>query len=226
MTQSTRTDTNRNQILGRIRAQLGRSAGQDIADHPAKKAITPKQARVGGAARVATFLKRARGVDATTAKVASRYEAMQEIKRYVTEVGAKHVHRSGDDLLDSLPWADLYTHAVEVSPLGRLQADTAVAVTGAVCGITETGTIMTASGTQHPVTLNFLPHSHVVVLTPDQVVSSYEQAWQRFHEGHTDAILPRAIHWITGPSRSADIALKPELGVHGPLRLHIVLLDE
>jgi L-lactate dehydrogenase complex protein LldG len=37
---------------------------------------------------------------------------------------------------------------------------------------------------------------------------------------------PRAINFVTGPSRTGDIEQKIELGAHGPRRLHIVLIDE
>jgi len=38
--------------------------------------------------------------------------------------------------------------------------------------------------------------------------------------------LPRAVSLISGPSRTGDIALKIELGAHGPRRVHIVIVDE
>jgi L-lactate dehydrogenase complex protein LldG len=38
--------------------------------------------------------------------------------------------------------------------------------------------------------------------------------------------LPRTVNFITGPSRSADIGQKLQLGAHGPRRLHIILVGE
>jgi L-lactate dehydrogenase complex protein LldG len=35
---------------------------------------------------------------------------------------------------------------------------------------------------------------------------------------------PRAVNWITGPSRSADIEQTLILGAHGPRRLHVIVV--
>jgi L-lactate dehydrogenase complex protein LldG len=37
--------------------------------------------------------------------------------------------------------------------------------------------------------------------------------------------MPRTLNFITGPSRSADIEQKLQMGAHGPRRLHILLVN-
>ena len=39
-------------------------------------------------------------------------------------------------------------------------------------------------------------------------------------------IAPRAVHFISGPSRTADIEQTVTLGAHGPYRVHIVLVGQ
>ena len=36
--------------------------------------------------------------------------------------------------------------------------------------------------------------------------------------------MPRAVNFVSGPSRTADIEQTVTLGAHGPYRVHIVLL--
>jgi L-lactate dehydrogenase complex protein LldG len=62
-----------------------------------------------------------------------------------------------------------------------------------------------------------------VVVRGDQVVASYEDCWDQLR-GRCG--LPRAVNFITGPSRTGDIEQRIELGAHGPRRLHIVVVDD
>jgi L-lactate dehydrogenase complex protein LldG len=77
-----------------------------------------------------------------------------------------------------------------------------------------------------PTTLNFLPDTHFVVLKASQVVGHYEEAWARLRAARGGAVLPRSVNFITGPSRSADIEQKIQLGAHGPRNLHVVLVED
>ena len=91
----------------------------------------------------------------------------------------------------------------------------------------ETGTLMLISGPQTPTTLNFLPDTHIVVLRAEQVVATYEDGWDLLRAGReAPEGLPRAVNFITGPSRTGDIEQRIELGAHGPRRLHIVLVED
>ena len=80
-------------------------------------------------------------------------------------------------------------------------------------------------GPERPTTLNFLPETHIVVLTADQVVGGMEEAWGRLRERYGRGVMPRTVNLVTGPSRSADIEQTLQMGAHGPRRLHIILVD-
>jgi len=103
----------------------------------------------------------------------------------------------------------------------RAEPSDALAVSRALCGIAETGTLVLRSGPGRPTTAAFLPPIHVVVLDRTEIVGGYEDAWDRVRAaGDT----PRTVNWITGPSRSADIEQTLNMGAHGPIRLVIVLV--
>ncbi|NIA71729.1 LUD domain-containing protein [Pelagibius litoralis] len=127
-----------------------------------------------------------------------------------------------DDLRD-LPWDS--QPLLEVAEGIAEEPDTA-SLTGAFAGIAETGTLMMASGPEAPITLNFLPENHIVVLRASQVVGAYEEAWTRLRQRYGSGVMPRAVNMITGPSRTGDIEQTIQLGAHGPRRLHVILVED
>jgi L-lactate dehydrogenase complex protein LldG len=109
---------------------------------------------------------------------------------------------------------------------GRGQGSDQVSVTGAFAGIAETGTVVMASGPDHPVSLNLLPDTHVVVLRESDIVGGYEDVWGRLRARYGKDLMPRTVNTITGPSRTGDIEQTIELGAHGPRRMHILVVRD
>ena len=99
----------------------------------------------------------------------------------------------------------------------------AIAVSEAALGVAETGTLLVGSGPATPVSANFLPDNQVLVLRATDIVGTPEDAWQRLR---AQGALPRTLNWITGPSRSGDIEMTMLMGAHGPIRLHVLVLDQ
>jgi L-lactate dehydrogenase complex protein LldG len=99
-----------------------------------------------------------------------------------------------------------------------------VGITGAFCAIAETGTLMTLSGPRTPAAVSLLPETLIAVVRASRVVRGMEEAWQLLRG--VNSPMPRAVNFISGPSRSADIEQTVALGAHGPYRVHIlVVLD-
>jgi L-lactate dehydrogenase complex protein LldG len=105
---------------------------------------------------------------------------------------------------------------------GALDEDL-VGITGCFCAIAETGTLMLCSGPESPATISLLPETHVAVVPVGRIVAGMEEAWKlaRAELGE----LPRAVNFVSGPSRTGDIEQTIVLGAHGPYRVHIVLVD-
>jgi L-lactate dehydrogenase complex protein LldG len=103
------------------------------------------------------------------------------------------------------------------------RGDDLVGLTGAYCGIAETGTLMTLSGPHTPPSVSLLPETHFAVLSRRRIVRSMEDAWTLLRGEVTG--MPRAVSFISGPSRTADIEQTVTLGAHGPYRVHILIAD-
>jgi len=102
------------------------------------------------------------------------------------------------------------------------KGDDMVGITGAFAGIAETGTLMLLSGPQTPATVSLLPETHIAVLEVGRIVATMEDAWDRLRAEHGK--LPRAVNFVSGPSRTADIEQTVTLGAHGPYRVLIIIV--
>jgi L-lactate dehydrogenase complex protein LldG len=226
----------RERILGNLRRALNREGSGDIAAQTVNERLAahrpntiPARAVTGDRdARIALFQTMAEEVAATVTRV----PGLDQVPAAVADYLAQHNLPSElvvtpDRELKPIPWHDRPTIRRRE---GVANADDLVGLTGAFAGIAETGTLMLISGPESPTRNNFLPDNHIVVLPAELIVSTYEAGWDRLRsltrlsEGRFT--LPRTVNFITGPSRTADIELKIELGAHGPRRLHILIVDD
>ena len=80
------------------------------------------------------------------------------------------VRRGHDARLATLPWDK--ERQLEVS-VGASDGHQLVSVSHAFAGVAETCTLVMASGTDNPTTLNFLPDTHIVVVDAKDIAGDY-----------------------------------------------------
>jgi L-lactate dehydrogenase complex protein LldG len=222
----------RERIFARIRNSLGR--GQLDPDGEAElrariaarhRNLVPSRATaLDGRARVELFIAMAEEVQATVTRVSSPAAVPEAVARYLAaENLPAELVMAPDPSLAEIAWENWPLLQIR---RGRAEAEDRVSLTPCHAAIAETGTLMLISGAQTPTTLNFLPETHIVVVRRNQVVATYEDGWDRLRAGKAAEAPPRAVNFITGPSRTADIEQHIELGAHGPRRLHIVLVED
>lgn len=106
---------------------------------------------------------------------------------------------------------------------GRAVGDEKVGIGRAAAALAETGSLVLVSAAETPTTANFLPEVHIVVVGESEVVPAFEDFWKSLRERND---LPRTVNLITGPSRTGDIELTLQIGVHGPRALHVVVFGD
>jgi L-lactate dehydrogenase complex protein LldG len=217
----------REAVLAGIRRSLGVTGAEAprrfeverrLAEAPA--GVVPQRGQGDLSARAATFRQEAERAGASVAEVASLADVPAEVARFLRENNCPAAVRMGaDSRLKAAPWAET---ALELA-YGPSDGHDLSAVSFALAGIAETGTLALVSGADNPTTLNFLPDNAIVVLKREDVVADYESAFARFREFFGKGGAPRTLNFVTGPSRSADIEQTLLMGAHGPRRLHIVI---
>ncbi len=218
----------REHILGAVRRSLGRGADDEAARAAVEQRITahargpvPARGDRDAAGRADLFVAEITAVDATVVRVAGPAGVPAAVADYLKgENLPARIRMAPDATLDGYDWASVPTLEIE---RGAATGDDLVTVTGAFSAVAETGTLVMASGPETPTTLNFLPDAHIVVLRADQIVGAYEDAWDKLRAA---GAWPRAVNFISGPSRTADIEQTLQLGAHGPRRQHVVLVGE
>lgn len=89
-------------------------------------------------------------------------------------------------------------------------------------GLAETGTLVLRCADEELRLATMIAETHIALLPASRIVAD------------ADALAPQLTDWmgqpgytafITGPSRTADIERVSALGVHGPLELHVLILE-
>jgi L-lactate dehydrogenase complex protein LldG len=162
------------------------------------------------------FQERSVKLGTTVDRVATLSEAPEAVARYLKD----HALPLGGVMwpgLRSLEWA-----GAGLSLAAReARADDLVGVTGAFCAISETGTLMLLSGKDTPAAVSLLPETHIAIVDVQRIVPGMEEAWALMKAER--GLPPRAVNFVSGPSRTADIEQTIVIGAHGPYRVHVVL---
>ncbi len=105
-----------------------------------------------------------------------------------------------------------------------LDADVRIGLTGVDAALAATGSLVVMSGNGRTRAASLLPPIHIAVVTASQILPDLEGWWaQQRKKGLEQTRQASNIVVITGPSRTADIAMQLVMGMHGPKELHIVL---
>jgi L-lactate dehydrogenase complex protein LldG len=220
----------RDAVLARVRRALGRAGGAPAPDvvtgrlaWPVPNTV-PARGRLPREERLALFERMVLASQASLTRVPGREALPQAVATQLRDAQLpRRVVLAPASPLAELPWSE-----AQVAVERRLvRSGDPAALATAAAGIAETGTLALLSGPENPVTGNFLPEHQLVVVDADDVLAAPEDFWARLRTGDPErrARLPRTVNWITGPSRSGDIEMTMLMGAHGPVAVHVLLVD-
>ena len=217
----------RESILNRIQRNIsvsgdesGREAAVDqrLTGHP--RNTVPERGQQDMAGRVTLLKEILTGQSASLAEVNSLDEVPAEIADYLRQHNlAPELKTGADGPLARLDWQGANLEA----SCGRADAKTETACSMAFRAAAESGTLILHSGGENPTTLNFMPDNHIIVIHSKDILASYEDGWDSLREAFPD-VPPRAVNFVSGPSRTGDIEQTILLGAHGPRRLHVIIV--
>jgi L-lactate dehydrogenase complex protein LldG len=93
--------------------------------------------------------------------------------------------------------------------------------------LAESGTVVLFSDENKGRTISFLPATSIILIPISTLVPRMTQAAQKMREIHQKTgHIASCINFITGPSNSADIELNLVVGVHGPVKVSYIVIND
>ena len=163
------------------------------------------------------FSLRSKMLSTTVDRVATLNDAPAAVVRYLNELKLP-LNAVAWPALSAMPWS---ATGLGLEFRGAKDSDL-VGITGAFCAIAETGSLMLLSGPDTPAAVSLLPETHIAILDVSRIVPGMEEAWTLLKS--QQSAVPRAVNFISGPSRTADIEQTIIIGAHGPYRVHVILV--
>ena len=136
-----------------------------------------------------------------------------------TNLRAQRIAISDNPLVERLIYlTDLEIEALAIAPNDIFSYD--VGISTAQAAIAETGTLVLDSADERHRLVSLVPPVHIAIVDASRICETLGEALALLRSGKE---LSRAVTFVTGPSRTADIELTLTVGVHGPQELYVIV---
>ncbi len=156
----------------------------------------------------------------------SREDAVGYLLNVLYEKKAQRITLAPSPLLEELAVAkQLEDAGFELLPADDPSAlkEVDVGITGVVAAVAESGTLLLGGPPKGAWQwASLLPPVHIALVRVGQIRPSLDDGFQALKEARDQGL--EEFVWVTGPSRTADIAQTLFLGMHGPQELHALVV--
>lgn len=229
--------TSRESFLSTVRGSLGRPAVATPLSNGAPSAPTPGSASQQTPNReqlIYRFEEEVKKVHGLVSRVSGMEELSALLGALIEEKEIGKIVRWDTPALADLDYAltaagaeviSINVHSEKSSRVEQRNAliEADMGLTEVDYGVADIGSlVLRASGPQSRLA-SVLPPIHVAIVTPNKIVASLAQLLPLLNSSKS---LPSAVSLVTGPSRTADIETIRTVGIHGPIELHVIILEK
>lgn len=210
--------SSREQTLARLRSKAKPFPG--VTPPKTYQAMTPLEG--DASSLVARFVSEAEALSAVIHQPSDETQAIQIILGILGEDSIVLAWDWPSIPLPTLPGA---LEAAHISTASPHDPDVRVGISGASAALAATGSLVLSSGKGQYRATSLLPPVHIAVISRHQIVPNLEGWIQQQRLAGLNAFQQTSnIVIVSGPSRTADIAMELILGMHGPGELDIIIL--
>lgn len=150
------------------------------------------------------------------------YPKNEEMERYGINKAFKE--NQGKENLNFVAWDNELSRERNIDEA----QDANIGITFPVMGIAETGTVLQPQSKESGRSIGLLPLTHIAILKKSTIVASMTQSMKALSDKyHNDKEnFPSQVVHISGPSSTVDIELVRVVGVHGPINVTYILVNE
>ena len=220
------TSAARERILSRVRAAQGRPEQAKAREeelnfnYVSQKVVGPQPDL--GDDLLGRFIAQSERLQSTVARVGALSDVPAAVADYLRDrgLGTRAIVWKSFAGLD---WSAAGLQVEARAPVRDDPEPDLVGVTGCFAAVAETGTLALLSGPDTPASMALLPETHIAVVPCLRIVRHMEDVFALLR--HERGEPPRALNFISGPSRTGDIEQTIVLGAHGPYRVHLILVE-
>jgi len=210
--------SSREQILARLRSK--EKPFPQVSLPETYQAMTPLEG--DASSLIARFISEAKALSAVIHQPSDKAQAVQII---LGILGTDRTLLAWDWSSIPLPALPGALESAHISAASPQDPQVRVGISGASAALAATGSLVLCSGKGQYRATSLLPPVHIAVITRHQIVPNLEGWIQQQRMAGLDAFQQTSnIVIVSGPSRTADIAMELILGMHGPGELHIIIL--
>jgi L-lactate dehydrogenase complex protein LldG len=213
----------RNLILQRLKS------AQWTEPSSSRAVIATEKSMIAG--EVQAFVNQAAAAGAQVEKVKSLAEVQARLMAIVQEEQLKKIITNDEEIIREIDWEQLSRETqAEVISTAQLPDDeyrsyvveADLGVTGCKYALAETGTVVLEHSHVNERLVSHAPNHYVCIVKEDQIIKDRYVLAGILSQGQSS---PGAWTLVTGVSRTADVALQVVLGMHGPRKVTIFIVD-
>lgn len=231
---------NREKFLDHLASHLGRSRKTEAIPKPVWKS-TPQWDVYHDYSvdELVEVLKQQCDSIHTTFKKTNRKKLAHIIRETITDYHGKSVVISHDERNDDYNltafYNDLKHDSIDVhkwDPAKKEENQTFaeradIGITFSDLTLAESGTITLFNDKYNGRSISLLPESYIAIIPKNTIVPRLTQATKIIHDEHQKGNkVSSCISFISGPSNSADIEMNLIVGVHGPVNVTYIVVDD